>query len=128
MKKYILGVILIIVFGFFAVQALMGSMTPYVCFTEARQTSGTVQVNGYLASESEEDVAFDGETNKLHFPMEDEEGEIVEVSYGGGKPDNFYHAEGLVVIGNFENEMFEAEDLLVECPSRYEEEKAGVEE
>ena len=123
--KYIFGILLIVIFGAFAGHALMGSMTPYVGFAEARQASGSVQVNGYLVEDYKQEVSYNPETSELIFVMKDEEGSRARVRYEGGKPDNFMHAESVVVIGEFSGEEFVADNLLVQCPSRYEEEEAG---
>ena len=138
-KKYLIAGVLLLGFGAFSIHALSASMTPYVNFEEARGAADSVQVKGYLVEEDQ--VSYHPETNRLMFTMEDEEENFAQVEYEGTKPDNFLHAESLVVVGSFQSrsfqqqsgeaqnqdessreEVFLAEDLLVECPSRYEEE------
>jgi cytochrome c-type biogenesis protein CcmE len=43
----------------------------------------------------------------------------MKVDYGGTKPGNFEQAESVVCIGVFKDGIFEAKDILVKCPSKY---------
>ena len=56
--------------------------------------------------------------------MADEKGEEFEVIYHGVKPANLEQAEEIVVIGRFEGATFNADQLLVKCPSKYQAEGA----
>ena len=48
---------------------------------------------------------------------------MVEVVYIRPKPANFEHAVGLVAIGRYDmtKGVFLADDMLVKCPSKYQE-------
>ncbi len=118
--KIIIGIGLIIAFSAFAFYSFSSTLNPYVTFAEAAKKSGTVQVSGFLVDDQ---ITYELESRKLHFYLEDEEGTKVLVNYHGAKPDNMEHAESVVVIGNFNGDIFEANRLLVKCPSKYEEEK-----
>ena len=43
--------------------------------------------------------------------------------YHGLKPDQFDEAYHIVAIGKCEGESFEADKLLIKCPSKYEKQK-----
>jgi cytochrome c-type biogenesis protein CcmE len=63
-------------------------------------------------------------TRDLHlvFQIEDETG-ILPISYHGPQPDMLVDAVEAVAIGKYDPqaEVFEAEELLMKCPSKYEE-------
>ena len=56
--------------------------------------------------------------------VEDEEGKVLEVVYSGVKPGNFEEATQIVAVGSYSDGVFECEQLLVKCPSKYQ----GLEE
>ena len=56
----------------------------------------------------------------FNFKLADAKGEEFHVVYKGVKPSNFEQATEVVAIGRFNNGIFEAEQLLVKCPSKYE--------
>jgi cytochrome c-type biogenesis protein CcmE len=92
------------------------TMTPYIGFKEARTASGLVQVNGTLASK---DYVLKQEEQYLSFSLKDAKGDVMPVEYRGVIPGNFDQAVSIVAIGKFEGNHFEASQLLVKCPSKY---------
>lgn len=105
---------LIVVLVGFGVTAFQGSLTPYRSFREAR-AGGYVQVNGTLADPANTSTS----EGVLHFQLKDPEGEVLAVAYEGVKPANFEQATSVVAIGRFHDGVFEADQLLVKCPSKY---------
>ncbi|HHM24463.1 MAG TPA: cytochrome c maturation protein CcmE [Bacteroidetes bacterium] len=120
-KKYIIGLAIIVVFVVFAMANLHKSLTPYVSLEEAKRTQETVQVKGERVAGSE---YFDTERNVFVFKLVDDRGEECEVIYRGVKPANFEQADQVVAIGRFVNGKFEASQILVKCPSKYQAEGA----
>ena len=63
-------------------------------------------------------------TRDLHlsFEIEDETGNLA-ISYHGPRPDMLTDAVEAVVVGRYDpaNQVFEAKELLMKCPSKYEE-------
>lgn len=92
------------------------TMTPYIGFKEARSASGQVQVNGVLASK---DYVLKQEEQYLRFSLKDPKGDVMPVEYRGVIPGNFDQAVSIVAIGQFKGDHFEASQLLVKCPSKY---------
>lgn len=119
--KYIVGILIIVVFIVFAALNLSKSLTPYVSFSEAKKSGATVQVKGQRVEGSEN---FDVTNKIFKFKMVDDQGEEFEVVYHGVKPANLEQAEEVVVIGRYHENLFEADQLLVKCPSKYQEEGA----
>jgi cytochrome c-type biogenesis protein CcmE len=121
--KYIVGIVIVLVFIAFAAINLSKSLTPYVSLTEAKKSKKVVQVKGQRVVGSEN---FDMEKKIFSFRMTDDKGEQFEVVYHGVKPANLEQAEEIVVIGRYTQGLFEAEQLLVKCPSKYQAEGADV--
>lgn len=121
---YAVGTILVVAFAGFALASFQESLTPYVSYEQARAADRVVQVAGGLSQGSS---AYDGEEHRLYFDLLDEAtGETLRVRYDGVKPANFEDAVSIVAIGAWEpgDEIFEANKLLVKCPSKYQ----GLEE
>ncbi|UCF63624.1 MAG: cytochrome c maturation protein CcmE [bacterium] len=120
--KYIVGILIIVGFVAFAAINLSKSLTPYVSLDDAKKSNKVVQVKGQRVAGSEK---FDVEKKVFTFKMADDKGEQFDVIYHGVKPANLEQAEEIVVIGRYTQGHFEAEQLLVKCPSKYQAE--GVE-
>lgn len=97
--------------------SLGGSLTREVTITEAQQTGGTVLVYGYLESEG----AYDDQS-RWTFDIKDKDGSTMKVVHAT-KPGNFSDAIGVSAVGtyNAQSGMFEADSLLLKCPSKYQE-------
>jgi cytochrome c-type biogenesis protein CcmE len=121
--KYIIGILIIAGFIAFAAINLSKSLTPYVSLTEAKKSKKIVQIKGRRVVGSEN---FDMEKKIFSFRMADNQGEQFEVVYHGVKPANLEQAEEIVVIGRYSQGYFEADQLLVKCPSKYQAEGTDV--
>jgi cytochrome c-type biogenesis protein CcmE len=121
--KYIIGILIIIAFIVFAAINLSKSLTPYVSLDDAKKSTKVVQVKGQRVVGSEH---FDMDSKVFKFRMIDDKGEEFEVIYHGIKPANLEQAEEIVVIGRYNRGRFEAEQLLVKCPSKYQAQGADV--
>ena len=51
--------------------------------------------------------------------MSNEQGDVMPVVFAGVKPGNFDEAEKVVVIGKYQEGAFHANQILVKCPSKY---------
>jgi cytochrome c-type biogenesis protein CcmE len=114
--KYLIGIAIIVIFAVFGAMSFKKTLTPYVSFEEAKRSGANVQVIGEIAFS---EVEYDLDAHQLRFPILDETGQKMMVTYGGAKPANFEQAEEVVVIGRYENGAFNANQLLVKCPSKY---------
>jgi cytochrome c-type biogenesis protein CcmE len=114
--KILLAVILLAVAATVGVSSFKKTMTPYIGFAEARSASGLVQVNGKLA---DKDYVLKPQEQFLRFNLKDDHGEVMPVEYRGVIPGNFDQAVSVVAIGKYSGDHFEAQQLLVKCPSKY---------
>lgn len=119
-NKAIIGVLILIIFSVFAFHSFRSALNPYVAFAEASQTGRNVQVMGTLVDTKQ--IGYDIQSGKLHFYLADEEGTVALVVYDGAMPDNFDHADSVVIMGRFLDGAFHADRLMVKCPSKYVEE------
>jgi cytochrome c-type biogenesis protein CcmE len=65
------------------------------------------------------DYGFSMETMQFSFYMKDEDGNVRRVIYSKPKPNNFEQATQLVVVGEMRNNVFHANEMLMKCPSKY---------
>ena len=114
--KWVLALALVAVGAYYGVTSFKKSVTPYISFAEARQSTGLVQVNGVLADKN---YVLKKDEQYLEFKLRDSRGEVMPVAYRGVIPGNFDQATSIVAIGRYHADHFEAEQLLVKCPSKY---------
>ena len=114
--KIMIAIVLLAVAAVVGVSSFKRTMTPYIGFAEAKKSSGLVQVNGKLA---DKDYVLKPAEQFLRFKLRDEKGEVMPVEYRGVIPGNFDQAVSVVAIGRFQGDHFEAQQLLVKCPSKY---------
>lgn len=119
--KVLVAVSLLVVAVAIGVTSFRKTMTPYITFAEARQSSGLVQVHGVLADKR---YVLQQDRQYMSFRLKDEQGEVLPVEYHGVIPGNFDQATSIVAIGRYKNGTFTAEQLLVKCPSKYQAEGA----
>jgi len=114
--KVVLALVLLALAVGFGYSSFKKSMTPYIPFSEARKSTGLVQVNGTLANKN---YVLRKDRQFLQFNLRDSKDEVIPVVYRGVIPGNFDQATSIVAIGRYDQGHFEAEQLLVKCPSKY---------
>jgi cytochrome c-type biogenesis protein CcmE len=114
--KIVLALLLVVIGVVIGVSSFKKSVTPYISFAEARRATGLVQVNGQIASKN---YVLKPQEQYLEFDLRDQKGEVMPVVYHGVIPGNFDQATMVVAIGRYQEGRFQAEQLLVKCPSKY---------
>jgi len=114
--KLALAVVLLVVAAVVGISSFKKSVTPYISFAEAKHAPGMVQVNGVLADKN---YVLKRDEQYLEFKLRDSHAEILPVVYRGTIPGNFDQATSIVAIGRYQDGHFEADQLLVKCPSKY---------
>ena len=115
----LLGVVLLLAFAGFSLSSFKETLTPYVSYKQARETERVVQVAGALEKGSSKYVDTE---DFLYFTLQEPKTrETIRVRYKGLKPANFEDAISIVAIGQYDEgaREFEANKLLVKCPSKY---------
>ena len=131
-KSHIFGIGIIAV-AIAIIVSTAGDASTYVNFTQAEQLAmngndGSIHVVGTLkkdASGEIQEMAYQPEVdpNYFAFTLLDNDGREQKVVYRSPKPQDFDKSEQVVVIGRMENDHFEAEKILLKCPSKYNNEK-----
>lgn len=137
-KPLHLAALLAIAVGIAVIVSTSGDASSYVCFAEAKALSadgddGKVHVVGQLpksADGSIQGMEFDPtrDPNYFRFLLVDEKKETQEVIYYKPKPADFERSEKIVVVGAMKNGRFEADKILMKCPSKYAEGELKTEE
>lgn len=130
-KPLHLAGLLAIAVGIAVIISTSGDASSYVCFAEAKTLAqdgddDKVHVVGQLpksASGEIEGMQYDPTTdpNYFRFLLVDEKKETQEVIYYKPKPADFERSEKVVVVGAMKNGHFEADKILMKCPSKYQE-------
>lgn len=115
--KVIVGVLAIVGFTSLLMYNFGNSISAYTTFETATETDGNVHVVGQWVKEKPS--GFSDKSMQFSFFMEDESGNVMRVMYPKPKPNNFDQATQLVVIGQMKNGVFYANDMLMKCPSKY---------
>jgi cytochrome c-type biogenesis protein CcmE len=114
--RFLIGGVLILGFGVLAFLNFNKTIAPYVPFAEARTSGSAVQVAGFP---DHQHAKYDPKSGRFTFDMKDEGGDAMTVVFSGVKPGNFDQAEKVVVVGRYHEGTFEASQILVKCPSKY---------
>ncbi len=89
----------------------------YMNFDEATQSDAKAHVVGTWVED--QPTHYDRNENVFTFYMRDEAGTVQKVRYADPKPANFEEAEQVVVEGKSRGDVFVADNILVKCPSKY---------
>jgi cytochrome c-type biogenesis protein CcmE len=117
------GVVVAVVIGALIFSSFSGSTSDYLTIAEVKalgpEQTRDSRVSGAIVPDS---VEWNTRDVHLTFQIEDASGQL-DISYHGPQPDMLVDAVEAVVIGKYDSqtETFEADELLMKCPSKYEE-------
>lgn len=114
--KIIVGVFAIVGFTSLLMYNFGNSISTYVNFEQAQGMESAHVVGSWDKSK---EAVFNKQLKQFHFYMKDQSGNVRRVIYPKPKPNNFDHAKQLVVIGHMKDGTFYANDMLMKCPSKY---------
>ncbi|MEN9838804.1 MAG: hypothetical protein RL177_283 [Bacteroidota bacterium] len=115
--RLIIGLVLLVGFTSLLMLNFSSSIDAYVNFEQAESAFGRRYVIGTW--EKDLPMGFDMTSKSFYFHMKDEAGNVRKVMYNKAKPANFEDADQLVVKGKLQGEIFYSDDMLVKCPSKY---------
>ncbi len=124
MKRSQIIALVIIAIALGAIITSVADSSSYASFEEAFSNKGTeYHVVGEL--DRSKDIDYDPEENPnvMSFYMKDREGTRKKVVLNRSKPNDFERSEKIVLIGSAKEDAFYATDILLKCPSKYEDEK-----
>ncbi len=120
-KLHILGIIIIAV-AIGVIFVSLKNTSTYADFTEAIANPGKeYHVVGKL--DKSQPLIYEPRINpdEFLFSMIDNKGMVKRVVLHKSKPQDFEKSEQIVLIGQMEGENFHANDILMKCPSKYNE-------
>jgi len=117
-KTHIVGIIVIAI-AMLSMLSMMGNSSTYSNFTDAKTADEEVHVAGTLVKTKPMEYKPEVDPNKFSFYMLDKNGEEMKVVLNKSKPQDFERAEQIVIIGAMEGNSFVANDILMKCPSKY---------
>ena len=115
----IIGGIIILFCTVIAAVSLSGASRKAIGFAEARRLAEPCEIYGEVVKGSV-NGGGDLKQSRLTFTLKEEKtGVTMPVVYTRVKPANFEQASHVKAIGAFNGSEFEADSLLVKCPSKY---------
>lgn len=134
MKKSYIIAILFIAAAIAIIISTAGDASTYVSFDQAYQMASNgnktqIHVVGTLKKNDAGDImGMEKSADKLSFSfvMIDENQKEQKVYYNEPMPPDFARSEQVVVIGNYYDNTFLANKILLKCPSKYQEEKINA--
>lgn len=122
--KFIIGGAVIALAIIYLIFTTAQSTTSYFLTVEELHDKGSaiydrnVRVSGKVVGDS---VDFNSRDLILRFEIAGESGETVPVFFNGPKPDQMRQDAEAIIQGTYDGNQFTAQELLLKCPSRYEE-------
>lgn len=120
MKKiHILGIVIIAI-AIGAIFTTLNNTSTYASFAEAAKEQGSeFHVVGKLNKDKEMVYEPKVDANIFKFYMVDNKGTECKVVLHKNKPQDFERSEQIVIIGKMQGQDFQASDILMKCPSKY---------
>jgi len=128
--KFIVGGVLIVLAIAYLMYAGLQSNATYFMTVDELYAKGTtvenriVRVSGMV---DEETIEFNNRDLILKFNVLGENGQALPVVFNGPKPDQMRAGTEAVIEGTYDGHSFEAQNLLLKCPSKYEGEPEEIE-
>ncbi len=120
MKKTHIILIVIIAVAIGAILTTLNNTSTYASFTEAKESPDTeFHVVGKLDKEKETVYNPKENANLFTFYMKDNKGVESKVVLHKNKPQDFERSEQIVLIGKMQGNEFHASEILMKCPSKY---------
>jgi len=120
--KYVIGGLIIVLFVVWGAYSFMKTTIQYVSIEQARTSERVVQVMGEIDFDR---VNYNTDERRLEFAIFDVEAPNkatavrLPVVYYGVVPGNFEQASSVVLKGRSADGVFEVNQMLVKCPSKY---------
>ncbi len=117
-KTHIIGIIIIAV-AIGSMFTLLGNSSTYADFKQAAETTDQVHVAGTLDRTKPMEYKPEVDPNKFSFFMKDKNGNEKHVVLLKSKPQDFERSQQVVIVGSMKGDDFIANDILMKCPSKY---------
>ena len=131
-RSSLVALVAVAIFMAVLLYSMSGNLSRYTDFASARQEPGQ-EVHIVASWVNRDQTHYDATRDEFTFYLQDSLGQTQLVVYPDPKPANFEQAEKVVVIGRFPQaataagmggpdaaQVFQAEKILMKCPSKYE--------
>jgi cytochrome c-type biogenesis protein CcmE len=120
MKKTHIILIVIIAVAIGAILTTLNNTSSYASFQEAKDSpDNEFHIVGKLDKEKETVYNPKVNANLFTFYMKDNKGIESKVVLHKNKPQDFERSEQIVLIGKMQGNEFHASEILMKCPSKY---------
>lgn len=107
--------------------SMYGNTTEYATFETANKNQGTTyHIVGHLDRTKPQVYDELKDPNHFEFYLKDSLNNVSKVVYKKPRPQDFERSENVVVKGKMKGEVFEAKEILLKCPSKYNESEIDV--
>jgi cytochrome c-type biogenesis protein CcmE len=125
MKKTHIILIIIIAVAIGAILTTLNNTSTYATFAEAaKEPSDEFHIVGKFVKDKEAIYNPQQDANLFTFYMTDNQNTEKKVVLHKSKPQDFERSEQIVLIGKMQGDEFHASDILMKCPSKYNDAKA----
>lgn len=128
MKKSHIIAIIVVAVGIGVLISASRDVTTYANFAQATQSGDRVKLVGQLVKDQPVEYNPEKDPNYLSFYLQDNAGQVRQVVLRAGKPQDFERSEQIVLTGKMQGEVFAASDMLLKCPSKYQDQEIYVRE
>lgn len=124
-RSSIIGMIVIAI-AIGVIMSTYADSSTYGTFSDAVESQKELHVVGVLQKEKE--LVYDPQVdaNYFSFYMIDNDGKECKVVFAGAKPQDFERSEQIVLTGQMVGDSFQANKILMKCPSKYTEDEVEV--
>lgn len=126
MKKIHIVAIIMIAAAIGILISAAGDMSTYATFVDAERSEHKVKIAGQLSKDKEMYYNPEEDPNYFSFFIKDAKGDERKVVLLAAKPQDFELSEQIVVTGQMNGDTFVATDLLMKCPSKYQDEEVYI--
>ncbi len=120
-KKHLVGIAMIAVASALLL-SLSDEVSTYATFADASASGERVKIAGQLSKDKEMLYDPEKDPNYFSFYIKDSDGAENKVILLSERPQEFERSEQIVLTGSMKGEEFVATEMLMKCPSKYNEE------
>lgn len=124
-RSSIIGMVVIAI-AIGVIMSTYADSSTYGTFSDAVESQKELHVVGVLQKEKELVYNPEVDANHFSFYMIDNEGKECKVVFAGAKPQDFERSEQIVLTGKMVGDSFQANKILMKCPSKYTEDEVEV--
>ncbi len=106
--------------------SLSGEVSTYSSFAKAEASGSVVKIAGQLSKDKEMKYDPQVDPNYFSFHLKDTDGAERKVVLLAAKPQDFEKSEQIVLTGQMKDDDFIATDMLMKCPSKYQDEEIYI--